>query len=346
MTRASSTCHGVRIFLAFLLAACLDALALPALGHELRPAYLELRQTAPERYEVLWKVPARSDLRLGLYVRFADDVRQLSVPRGELTDDAHVERWSVERTGGMAGARIVIDGLQSTLTDVLVRVEHNDGSTQVVRLLPAQPSFTVEAAPSAVDVARIYVWLGIEHILLGIDHLLFVAGLLFLVQGWRRVIGTITAFTAAHTITLAAATLGHLDVPGKPVEAAIALSIVFVAAEIVHGRRGRPGVTARWPWIVAFTFGLLHGLGFAGALSAAGLPPGAIPLALLCFNVGVELGQLAFVVVVVPLLLVARALTRRSTSTAVDPEVVCAYAIGAVAAFWLIERTTAFWSPL
>jgi hypothetical protein len=312
-------------------------------AHEVRPAYLELRQTSPEVYDVLWKVPSRGDLRLGLYVRLPNDVKEQAPPRGAFAGDAYVERWRIQRRNGLAGARVGIDGLESTVTDVLVRVEHGDGTTQVARLLPSAPSFVVQSAPNRTEVAATYLRLGVEHILLGVDHLLFVLALLFLVQGWRRVLGTITAFTAAHTMTLAAATLGYVHVPSRPVEASIALSIVFVAVEIIHGRQGRPGVTQRRPWIVALVFGLLHGLGFAGALSEVGLPPGAIPLALLFFNVGVEIGQLLFIAVATAVLFAWRRMEVGSTA-AMSLEAVAAYGIGGVAAFWMIERTLAFWS--
>jgi hypothetical protein len=185
-----------------------------------------------------------------------------------------------------------------------------------------------------------------EHILLGADHLLFVLALLFLVASWPRLLGTVTAFTVAHSLTLAAATLGLVRVPQAPVEAAIALSIVFVAAELVHGAAGRPALAARRPWLVAFAFGLLHGLGFAGALREVGLPEDAIPAALAFFNVGVELGQLAFLAVVFALLAVARRLGSAPDTWAVVARVArpAAYAVGIPAAFWLVERTAGFWS--
>ena len=183
--------------------------------------------------------------------------------------------------------------------------------------------------------------LGVEHILGGIDHLLFVLALLLIVRGGRRIVATVTAFTAAHSITLVAATLGWVHVPGPPVEAIIALSIVFVAAEIVHGLRGRPGLTARAPWVVAFSFGLLHGFGFAGALAEVGLPQKAIPIALLTFNVGVEIGQLIFVAAV---LLVGAAWQRAAGAAAARGCLtLLPYAIGAVAMFWVVDRITAFW---
>jgi hydrogenase/urease accessory protein HupE len=252
---------------------------------------------------------------------------------------AFTERWTVKREGGLAGGVVHIAGLTATLTDVLVRVQRLDGTTQVTRLTPAAPSFLVEASPRALQVAGTYLRLGVEHILLGIDHLLFVLALLILVEGTRRLVTTITAFTLAHSLTLAGATLGFVHVPGPPVEAAIGLSIMFVAAEIIHGRHGKVGLTRRFPWIVAFTFGLLHGFGFAGALSEVGLPPAAIPTALLCFNAGVEVGQLLFIGLVVGAIAVARRVTRH---VGVAPPAwgwrVSPYAIGTVAAFWLVQR--------
>jgi hydrogenase/urease accessory protein HupE len=193
------------------------------------------------------------------------------------------------------------------------------------------------------EVAGTYLRLGVEHILLGVDHLLFVLSLLILVEGTRRLVATITAFTLAHSLTLAGAALGFVHVPGPPVEAAIALSIMFVAAEIIHGRHGTGGLTRRFPWIVAFTFGLLHGFGFAGALNEVGLPNAAIPVALLCFNIGVELGQLLFVGSVLGALAMAGWIARRAGIAPpgwgwrVPP-----YAIGAVAAFWLVQRVLLF----
>ena len=190
--------------------------------------------------------------------------------------------------------------------------------------------------------------LGIEHILLGVDHLLFVLSLLLLVSGWGRLVKTITAFTLAHSITLAAATLGFVRVPGPPVEAMIALSIVFVAGEVVRRGRGRTGVAERWPWVVSFAFGLLHGLGFAGALHEIGLPENAIPLALACFNVGVEIGQLLFLAAVIAILAArepcAPADAAREPARGAGWATACAYVIGGVAAFWVVERTLSFFS--
>src|SRR3990172_5755811 len=229
-----------------------------------------------------------------------------------MVNNAYTERWTVNWPGGLTGGTIHIAGLSGTMTDVLVRLERLDGTTQVTRLTPSAPSFVVEAAPRAMQVAATYLKLGVEHILGGIDHLLFVLALLILVNGTRRLIATVTAFTLAHSLTLAGATLGFVHVPGPPVEAAIALSIVFVAAEIMHSRQGRAGLTERFPWVVAFTFGLLHGFGFAGALREVGLRQSAIPIALLFFNVGVELGQLLFIASVFAVIALARQVLLRS----------------------------------
>lgn len=318
--------------------------ATPAPAHEVRPAYLQIHETESDTYDVLWKVPGYADeFRLGLYVEFPADVIRLGAPRGEFSGGSYSERWSVRRPGGLTGATIHIEGLANTLTDVLVRLEQRDGTVQTARLTPSAPFFIVEATPGKLEVAGTYLKLGVEHILLGVDHLLFVLALLILVQGVRRLVATVTAFTIAHSITLAAATLGFVHVPGPPVEACIALSIVFVAAEIVKGARGRRGLTAQKPWLVAFAFGLLHGLGFASALSEVGLPQTAIPVALLFFNVGVEIGQLMFIAVALTVIAGLRLVPVNGRAAAVAG-LAAPYVIGSVAAFWVVERMLAFWA--
>jgi hydrogenase/urease accessory protein HupE len=261
---------------------------------------------------------------------------------------AHITRWTAKCPGGLEGGTIQIEGLDRTTTDVLVRFDFADGENQAHRLTSSDPSFRVPARPSNLDVVRTYTLLGINHILLGIDHLSFVLALLLLVKGTRRTIATVTAFTLAHSLTLAGATLGFVQVPGPPIEAVIALSIVFVAAEIVHSRQGNPGLTERYPWIVAFTFGLLHGFGFAGALSEVGLPRTAIPVALLCFNLGVEIGQLLFIACVLTLFALGRQLGRRVKLLRSDQPwaswigAAPPYAIGSIAVFWMFQRIAAF----
>ena len=311
-----------------------------ALAHEVRPAYLELRETAAETYDVLWKVPGLGDnLRLGLYVELPLGCTNVIEPHAVMVNNAYAERWTVKRPGGLAGGTIHIAGLQSTATDVLVRLERFDGTTQVTRLMPSAPSFVVEAAPRALAVARTYTVLGIEHILSGIDHLLFVLALLIITGGGWKLVKTVTAFTLSHSITLSLATLGYVHIPQRPVEAVIALSIVFVASEIVHARAGRPGLTERAPWVVAFLFGLAHGLGFAGGLSNAGLPAAHVPTALLFFSLGVETGHFLFIGAVLSLVAMGKRIRMPMPRWA---ELVPPYAIGTMAMFWVIQRTLSF----
>jgi hydrogenase/urease accessory protein HupE len=325
--------------------------AQPARSDELRPGYLELRQTDPNTYSLLFKIPARGDdLRLAIYVNLPEGTKDVRTPRVSFGDGAYVERRTIRRDGGLTGNAVSIEGLSATSTDVLVRIETLAGAIQTERLSPTKTAFVVQAAPGAAEVAATYLRLGVEHILFGFDHLLFVLALVILVREWRRVAITVTAFTIAHSITLAAATLGFVNVPGPPVEATIALSIMLVSVEILNARAGRPSLTARLPWLVAFSFGLLHGFGFAGALAEVGLPQHAIPIALLFFNVGVEIGQLVFVAAVLSLiwllsqvasLLWEATLVRRAFDWL---DVTFAYGIGVVAAYWLIERTTSFFA--
>jgi hydrogenase/urease accessory protein HupE len=328
-----------RLFTIFLL---LSSLGNPAIADEIRPGYLELNTTDGLVYSIKWKVPMKGDLVLSLSPVFPESCSERIPPSSMKSGGAMITRWSLACTTGIYEKQIRIDGLENTMTDVLVRVVHQDGITQMVRLTPSENGFEVAAKTSNLDVIKVYTALGIEHILLGVDHLLFVFALLLIVSGWRRLIGTITAFTLAHSITLAAATMGYVHVPQAPVEAVIALSILFLATEIIHNRQGRSGLAKRFPWLVAFIFGLLHGFGFAGALAEIGLPQQSIPLALLFFNVGVELGQLLFVAVVVAAGWVLKNLLAQRALQ--GGEVAASYLIGSLSAFWLIERTYSFWS--
>ena len=320
--------------------------ATAAVSHELRPAYLHIEQTAPEEFSVAWRVPARGDLRLSLNIEFDDSVRQLSPPAGTIANGFYTETWRVAHGNQLADVSVTIAGLQQTMTDTLVRIAWQDGREQVTRLLPEQPQFTVGGEPGNSLLAWTYFVLGMEHILLGVDHLLFVLALLFLVRGWKQLVGTVTAFTLAHSLTLAAAVLGIVNLPQAPVEAIIALSIVFVASEIVHRRRGRSTLATRKPWLVAFAFGLLHGLGFAGALSDIGVPAHAIPLSLALFNIGVEAGQLVFITAVAALFTLLWQLPparqwqlRSGQSAAAITALPVAYVVGGLASCWLIQRT-------
>ena len=305
-------------------------------AHEVRPGYLELRQTATETYAVLWKVPAVGDMRLSIHPRFPENCKPASDVASYRTTDSYTERLSLSCPGGLNRRSLEIDGLAATMTDVLVRIERMDGSTQVARLTQSMPALVVEASPDNLQVARVYSVLGVEHILTGVDHLLFVLALIIITRGGWKLAKTVTAFTLSHSITLTAATLGFVHVPQRPVEAVIALSIVFVAAEIVRARRGIRSITLSAPWVVAFAFGLIHGLGFAGGLSDAGLPVAHIPTALLFFSLGVETGHFLFIGVVLSLITLVARLHIRFPRWA---ELVPPYAIGTIAMFWVIQRT-------
>jgi hydrogenase/urease accessory protein HupE len=308
-------------------------------AHEVRPAYLELREEAPDEFSVLFKTPMRGELRLALAPEFAGRTEVLTPITGRTTGDAAIQTWRLRALDPLRGRAVRIAGLEGTMTDALVRIEFADGTTWTQRLTPQHPAESVPQAQSGWAVAGMYLKLGIEHILLGIDHLLFVLALLFIARGTWLLVKTITAFTIAHSLTLTLATLGFVHVPSKPVEAVIALSIVFVAVEIVYAYRGRQGLAQRAPWIVALAFGLLHGLGFAGALSEVGLPERHIPVALMFFNIGVEIGQLLFVGAVLSLIAIG---ARCRTALPKWAKLVPPYAIGSVAMFWLFQRVAVF----
>ncbi|TSD86867.1 HupE/UreJ family protein [Mycobacterium sp. KBS0706] len=314
-----------------------------AWAHEARPAYLELTETAPGRYDVLWRTPLLAGMRLPVVLVFPKGVRNLTEPTQRVLPDSLLERQVIEVDGGLAGKRIDFTGLPGTITDVLVRVQLDDGAYSTTLVRPSRPWIEITASQGPLAVMGAFVMHGVEHILFGYDHLLFVLALILIVRSVRSLLLTVTAFTVAHSITLALATLGVVRVPGPPVEAAIALSILLLACEIIRMRRGETSLTARWPWAVAFAFGLLHGLGFASALAAIGLPRGDVPQALFAFNVGVELGQLIFIAAVLAAMSLARRLaaTPRMASIA---RLSVTYAIGALAAFWLWERVAAFWA--
>jgi len=312
-------------------------------GHALEPGYLELRQIDESLYAVVWKKPAIQGVPMPISVRLPEQCDPRT--EGQLTWDgtAFYSRWTTTCTNGLEGGELQIEGLEKTSTDVLIRYDFANGVTGTQRLTPTNTSFVVPTQPDRLEVVRTYFAFGVEHILGGIDHLLFVLALLLLVKGVRRIVATITAFTLAHSITLAGATLGWVHIPGPPVEAIIALSIAFVAAEILHSRHGKPGLTERYPWIVAFTFGLLHGFGFAGALARVGLPQTEIPIALLFFNVGVEVGQLLFIAAVFAIFGLLRRCTRGTKMPQVTwASALPAYVIGSLAIFWVVQRTVAF----
>jgi hypothetical protein len=324
--------------LALLLAMLAALAAVPARAHELQPGFLELRETAPERYEVLWKLPSlgeASDVRMPMVPVFPDNCRQLGDARSERAGTAWIFIARLECKGGLAGRTIAIEGLEAFSTDVLVRAQHADGGVETHVLKPVQPSVTLRADGDSQRGIGAYLYLGIEHILLGVDHLLFVLGLLLIVRHRWMLVKTVTAFTIAHSITLAVATFGVASVAPAPLNAAIALSILFLGPEVVRRWRGETSFTIRHPWVVAFAFGLLHGFGFASGLAQLGLPKGEIPLALLLFNVGVEVGQLAFVIAI---LLLERAFRLLQVHWPIVARRLPGYVVGTLGAFWTIQR--------
>lgn len=317
------------------------AAPVPAATHALDPGYLELSALDENRWRVTWRVPdvggRPMPITAGLPATCSSDP-----PPPEFDGRAWSARWIATCPDGLAGGTIRIGNLEQTRTETLVRYELRPGETRVQRLTAADTAFTVPPDAGVAQILTSYIALGVSHILEGIDHLLFVFALLLLIRDRARLLWAITAFTVAHSLTLAAAVLGWLNVPPPPVEAVIALSIVFLAHELSLPPERRDPLAGRWPWLVSFAFGLIHGLGFAGALREIGLPEGDIPLALFAFNIGVEIGQILFIALVV---LAGIALKRlypelrrgmpRMTRTA-------SYAIGSLAAFWVIERVAAF----
>jgi hydrogenase/urease accessory protein HupE len=316
--------------------------AAPVHAHDARPAYLEIRETTPGLYELVWRRPVYAGMELPVLLRLPDGVQDVTPPAVRELSDSVVEKRLVRPLSGtIAGMRVDFPGLEATITDVLVHVELAGGATSTTLVRSSRPWLEIPASTGMTAVLSAYFVHGVEHILFGFDHLLFVLALILIVRSSRLLLWTITAFTIAHSITLALATLGFVHVPGPPVEAAIALSILLLAVELVQMDRGRTGLSARWPWLVAFSFGLLHGFGFASALSGIGLPKGEIPLALFAFNVGVETGQLAFVATVLGVVALSKRIgIARRVERYVYP--VASYAIGSLAAFWFFERLARF----
>lgn len=325
---------------ALLFAAAIGLLAgaAPARAHQFAPALLEIEELSAEEAGVQWKQPAvrvqGSQLRPVLPV----ECEGIGDPVVQKEGTGIRARWRMRCPGGLTGKAVGVEGIASSQADVLLRITLRDGR-RIRHVLKAEtPSFRIEADGSRAGVMKDYALLGVEHILLGWDHLLFVLALVLLIGWGRGLAWTITAFTAGHSVTLALAALGVVHVPQAPIEAAIALSIYVLAVELTRVRQGIPTLTQRAPWAVAAGFGLLHGLGFAGALAEVGLPTAEIPLALFSFNVGIEAGQLAFVGAV---LLVAAALRKIPRARPRWAKTAVAYGIGAMAAFWFLERTAA-----
>ncbi len=320
-------------------------------AHESRPAYLEIKETAPGQYSLLWRTPVLAGMRLPLVLAMPEGLKNLTPPAVQELTDSLIERRSIDAgPNGLAGKRIEFVGLQLTITDVLVRLEMLDGRKWTTIARPAQPWVEIAASQSWWEVMGTYIVEGVRHILFGADHMLFVLGLLLIVKDRWMLVKTVTAFTVAHSITLAIATLGYAQAPALPLNAAIALSILFLGPEIVKQNDTRcemrdvrcaqpasriPSLTVRYPWVVAFAFGLLHGFGFASAMTGAGLPRQDLPLALLSFNVGVEVGQLGFVALVLALERSFPILEIRWPRWA---QALPGYTVGTLGAFWTVQR--------
>ena len=322
-------------------------LLLPAIvqADELRPAYVELTQLPGlvdqplmEIWQTRWKASRKS--RLG-------QTGKLLLPQGCIKSDQERRLFTAEVLmteqvvhcrSTIAGQQIRLENLELTMTEALVRITLLDGTSHTIRLTPDQPTGTIPAETKQNNVAWAYTLLGVEHILFGYDHLLFVLALVLLLRGGWLVAQTVTAFTVAHSVTLIGSTLGYLSLPQRPVEAVIALSIVFLAAEIIKATPEMPRLSERYPWVVAFAFGLLHGFGFAGALAEIGLPKDAVPMALLTFNLGVEIGQLIIVAIALTgIYLIGICQQRLLRPT----RLTLGYSIGVLATYWFLARMLA-----
>lgn len=321
----------IRLLFALLLALSAGT----AHADELRPGYLDLTEVSAKTWRMTWKGPLRSGL-----ARRAEPVLpqgcRASLPDRTVDEVALTSIWMLNCTAPLTGTEIKIRGLEALIADVLVRVAPLGEAVQTARLTPDAPSFTLEKRASRWDVARAYFVIGVEHILFGFDHLFFVLCLVLLLRRGRPILMAVTAFTLAHSITLVGTTLGFFGLPQRPVESVIALSIIFLAVEIVKSEPDHLRLSQRVPGLVAFVFGLLHGFGFAGALKEIGLPEGEVPMALLTFNLGVEAGQVMIVLATMAVL----HLIQRYAAPLLRPVMLgVTYFIGIVSSYWFIERT-------
>jgi hydrogenase/urease accessory protein HupE len=320
------------------LAALLLASFLPIVeAHKLQPAYLEISEQNTGTFTILWKRPLVGNKPMNIYPQLPETCSNITEPSVSPLQGFALERWLIDcGEKGLANETIVIDGLEATVTDVLARIYYAEGAEETHLLRPANPSAMIGGSPSGIKRILAYLQLGVQHILMGVDHLLFVLGLLLIVKSRWMLLKTITSFTIAHSITLGIATLGYANVPLPPLNVVIALSILFLGPEIVRSWRGSTSLTIRHPWVVAFAFGLLHGFGFATGLTNLGLRTAEIPQALLLFNVGVELGQVAFVVLVI---LLERSFRTLEIHWPRWVQLAPGYTVGSLGAYWTIQRT-------
>jgi len=307
---------------------------------EIKMAYLQVDEHKKDNFSVILKVPIKTNLTIQAEYIFPNSCKKTSQLNRELINKSYLYNWNLSCKEGLVGKNIEINNLKKVSTDLLLQLNLHNNISYTAILSSKETIYRVPTELSLVEVMSTYSFLGIEHILQGFDHLLFVFALLLIVKNIRQLIWTITAFTLAHSITLGGASLGFISLPSKPIEAVIALSILFLAIEILHQRKGINGITSRFPWLVSFIFGLLHGFGFAGALTEIGLPEQSITLALLFFNVGVEIGQLLFVSVV---LFIGFALKKLNQNSLLEKsQLFVIYAIGSLSSFWFIQRVVSF----
>jgi hydrogenase/urease accessory protein HupE len=315
--------------------ALLVLIASPALADDLRPGFLELSQSSQTQWQMVWRAPIIG----GLAAQTSPLVPASCNPHllsKEIAGGALLKKWRLDCAGDIIGKRIGLSGIEALQTDALVRIAPLGKPVQSAQLTASQAFVHIEREAPPTNVASTYFKLGVEHILTGYDHLLFVLSLVLLLTGGWRIAKTVTAFTLAHSLTLVATTLGLISLPRAPVESCIALSIMFLAVEIVKRDPDAPRLSERVPWVVAFLFGLLHGFGFAGALAEIGLPKGEVPMALFTFNLGVEAGQLIIVGAGLAVLTFAH---RFNLARVRRIKIVAAYAIGTIASFWFISRS-------
>jgi hydrogenase/urease accessory protein HupE len=323
----------------FLKAILFLLVSISSFAHEMRPALLQINQVSDTDYELIWKIPRRDNMILSINPVFPDWFRVSQPLPGVQAGDGALFTMHATSEKSIHKMPINIDGIANSMVDVIVYVQLLSGEKYSLTIQPSHPTVTIPERDTFGATAWTYGKLGVEHILGGPDHLLFVLALLLIVSGARKIFFTITAFTLAHSLTLSLAALGSLSLPGPPVEATIALSIMFLAWELVKLNRGEVVISSQKPWLVSFTFGLLHGLGFAGALKDIGLPQTQVAAALAFFNIGVELGQLLFIAA---MLLIGKLLVKKIT-TSNFVKFFPAYAIGSIAAFWLVERVLGYW---
>lgn len=323
----------LNIFARSILLAILWAIAPHVAAHEVRPAFLSVTETEPAKFSVLWKQPVIDGRRLKITPIFPPDCIS-SEPRLTRTANNVAERWTVSCS--LTDGQISLEGLERSLTDVFAEIRYLSIPPISALIKPEKPR--LDLSGSKASPAKQYLWIGVEHIIYGWDHLLFVIGLTLLVAR-RQILGVASAFTIAHSITLALAALGGLTLPSRPVEILIAASIVLLAIEVLHKAQGRPSLGARKPYLISFLIGLIHGCGFAGALSEIGLPKGTELLALLLFNLGVELGQFAIIALIIALLFFIGKASLKYLRAA---EITASYAIAAIAMYWVIERVAGY----